>query len=323
LLFTHHAKLVHSLDGNLKNDGCWMSEKIVALKVDVDTYAGTRDGVTALLTDMDRFGAKATFYFSMGPDNSGKAIRRIFTRPGFLKKMLRTRAPAAYGLKTMLYGTLLPAPMIAESFPDVLREAELQGHEVGIHSWDHVKWHDYLPWFPKHLTAMELGRASALFEEIFGHRATTTASPGWTVSPDSLEVQDAMGLTYCSDSRGTHPFYPVMDGRRFRTLQIPTTLPTADELLGENGITPENIHDYYCDNLNDGLNVLTIHAELEGGAIRGSFIRLLERLASSGVRCTTLEEAVRQVNEAPACRLFMGDISGRAGNVAIQGEEVS
>ncbi len=299
-----------------------MAEKIVALKVDVDTYAGTRDGVPALLEDLARFGVLATFYFSMGPDNSGKAVRRIFTRKGFLKKMLRTKAPSAYGIRTMLYGTLLPAPMIAATFPGVLRETEQRGHEAGIHCWDHVKWHDYLPWFPKHLTAMELGRANAQFEDLLGHRAETTAAPGWTVSADSLEVQDAMGLSYCSDGRGTHPFYPVMEGRRFRTLQIPTTLPTADELLGENGITPENIHDYYLGQVKDGLNVLTIHAELEGGAIRASFVRLLERFAAEGIRCITLGEAARRVANVPACRFFMGELAGRAGKVAIQGEQV-
>jgi peptidoglycan/xylan/chitin deacetylase (PgdA/CDA1 family) len=271
---------------------------------------------------MARFGVQATFYFSMGPDNSGKALRRIFTRKGFLKKQLRSGAPSAYSLKTMLYGVLLPAPMIAASFPGVLRETERHGHEVGIHCWDHVKWHDYLPWFPKHLTAMELGRASALFEEILGHRATTTAAPGWTVSPDSLEVQDALGLSYSSDSRGTAPFYPVMDGRRFRTLQIPTTLPTADEILGVNGITPGNIHEFYGNNLKDGLNVLTIHAELEGNAIRASFVRLLERFRQDGVRCITLGEAVQDISGAPACKISMGEIPGRAGNVAIQGDMI-
>lgn len=299
-----------------------MKSKIVALKVDVDTYAGTRDGVPAIIQDMARFGVKATFYFSMGPDNSGNAIRRIFTRPGFLKKMLRTRAPSAYGIKTMLYGTLLPAPMIASSFPEVLRETENAGHEVGTHCWDHVKWHDYLPRFPKPVTAMELGRAAALFQEILGHRPTSTAAPGWTVSPDSLEVQDAMGLYYSSDGRGTHPFYPVMAGRRFRTLQIPTTLPTADEILGENGITPDNIHDFYASNLREGLNVLTIHAELEGNAIRPSFVRLLERFKSDGVRCITLGEAAVGITSAPACELFMGEIAGRAGKVAIQGNSL-
>jgi len=298
------------------------NETIVALKVDVDTYAGTRDGVPNLLADMARFNARATFYFSMGPDNSGKAIRRIFTRPGFLKKMLRTKAPSAYGIKTMLYGTLLPAPMIAESFPEVLRETERQGHEAGIHCWDHVKWHDYLPWFPKQTTAMELGKASALFQEILGHRAVTTAAPGWTVTPDSLEVQDALSLCYCSDGRGEYPFYPVMNGRRFRTLQIPSTLPTADEILGENGITPDNIDQFYFDRMKPGLNVLTIHAELEGGAIRPSFRRLLERLQSAGIRCITLAEAAQQLSEIPACELSMGEIPGRAGQVALQGEPI-
>ena len=300
-----------------------MNGKTVALKVDVDTFVGTRDGVPALLDDLERFGLRATFYFSMGPDNSGKAIRRIFTRRGFLSKMLRTRAPAAYGIRTMLYGTLLPAPMIAAALPAQLRLTEHRGHEVGIHCWDHVRWHDYLPRFSRELTAAELGRAATLFEQIFSHHAASSAAPGWTVSPDSLEEQDSLGLSFCSDSRGRHPFYPVMDGRRFRTLQIPTTLPTADELLGENGITPDTIHEYYMDSLKEGLNVLTIHAELEGGSIRQSFVRLLEHFATEGVRCITLGEAAAMVSDPPACRLYMGEIPGRAGNVAIQGEVVA
>jgi hypothetical protein len=113
-----------------------------------------------------------------------------------------------------------------------------------------------------------------------------------------------------------------MDGRRFRTLQIPTTLPTADEILGENGITPDNIHEYYCNSLEDGLNVLTIHAELEGGSIRSAFVRLLERFKAEGVRCITVGEAARNISAAPACKLFMGEIPGRAGNVAIQGDVI-
>jgi undecaprenyl phosphate-alpha-L-ara4FN deformylase len=300
-----------------------MSEKIVALKVDVDTFAGTRDGVPSLLADMERFSARATFYFSLGPDNSGKALRRIFTRKGFLQKQLRSKAPSAYGIRTMLYGTLLPAPMIGAAFPEVLRRVERQGHETGIHCWDHVKWHDYLSRFSRTETAGELVRAATLFGEIFGHHAMTTAAPGWTVSSDSLELQDSMGLSYCSDSRGSHPFYPVMAGHRFTTLQIPTTLPTADEILGQNGITPVTLPDYYLDSLKEGLNVLTIHAELEGWAIRHSFIALLERLSARGIRCVTLQEAAAMTGSAPACRLYMGDLPGRAGLVALQGEVVS
>ena len=298
-----------------------MSSSVVALKVDVDTYAGTRDGVPRLLSILESFGIKATFYFSMGPDNSGKAIRRLFTRKGFLKKMLRTRAPAAYGLKTMLYGTILPPPMIARSFPEILLETEKRGHEAGIHCWDHVKWHDLLPWFPKPVTAMELGKAGSQFEEIFGKRARTTAAPGWTVSPDSLEVQDAMELLYCSDSRGKYPFFPVMGGRRFKTLQIPTTWPTMDEILGENGISAETINDHYLSLLAPGLNVHTIHAEMEGGILAAVFTDLLQKLTASGVSFITLAEVAREhAASAPACSIEMGELPGRAGDVAIQGE---
>lgn len=296
-------------------------QPVIALKVDVDTYIGTRDGVPRLIEILESFGIRATFYFSMGPDNSGKAIRRIFTRKGFLKKMLRTKAPSAYGIKTMLYGTLLPAPMIAASFPEILRQTERKGHETGIHCWDHVKWHDYLPWLPKPITALELGMASALFQEILGHRAKTTAAPGWTVSADSLEIQDALQLSYCSDSRGHAPFYPVTDGKRFKTLQIPTTWPTADEVLGENGITPESINDYYLTLLKPGLNVHTIHAEMEGRSLAPCFTALIERLLAAGARFVTLAEAAREFGDkAGAAPLAMGELPGRAGKVALQGK---
>lgn len=300
-----------------------MSEKLLALKVDVNTYAGTRDGVPRLLEELRRYGIKATFYFSMGPDNTGKALRRIFTRKGFLRRLLDRNLPREHDLTTMLYGTLLPAPMIAESFPEVLCETERQGHEIGIHCWDHVKWHDYLPWLPKHLTTLEMGRALGLFEETVGHWATTCAAPGWMVSPDSLEIQDALGLSYCSDGRGTHPFYPVMGRRRFRTLQIPTTLPTADELISAKGISVNSLNDYYLAHLQEGINVMTVQAELEGGALRPFFAQLLERITGDGIRCITLGKVAEDTTCAPTCELYLGEFPGRVGKVAIQGASVS
>lgn len=297
-----------------------MSAPILALKIDVDTYAGTRDGVPRLLDILASFGVKATFYFSMGPDNSGKAIRRIFTCKGFLKKMLRTRAPSIYGLKTVLYGTILPPPGIASSFPDILRRAEDQGHEVGIHCWDHVKWHDKLPRMSKDEVRSELSSAEALFSDILGRRAETTAAPGWTVSEESLEIQDSMKLRYCSDSRGYSPFFPVLNGRRFTTLQVPTTFPTMDELIGTKGLSAGNINDRYLSLVRPGLNVHTIHAELEGMQFSGVFVDLLQRLEKEGTSFITLSQAAEAALETgPAhCGISMGAIPGRAGLVALQ-----
>lgn len=296
-----------------------MDSPVVAIKADVDTYAGTRENVPRLLGILDRFGIGATFFFSLGPDNSGKAVRRIFTQRGFFGRVLRTGKLSSFSLRTMLYGTLLPAPAIAASFPEILRETEKRGHEVGIHCWDHVKWQDLLPWFPKPVTAMELGKAGSQFERIFGRRARSTAAPGWIVSQDSLEVQDAMGLDYCSDCRGSYPFYPVFEGRRFRTLQIPTTWPTMAEIFGTNGISTGTINDHYLSLLRPGLNVHTIQAEIEGGAQAELFAELLGKLGAAGVRFMTLAAAAAEFGtSAPDCDLERIELPGIGGKVAVQ-----
>jgi peptidoglycan/xylan/chitin deacetylase (PgdA/CDA1 family) len=291
----------------------------IALKIDVDTFIGTRDGVPNLLHILKQFGIRATFYFALGPDNSGKAIRRIFHK-GFLGKMLRTRAPSMYGLRTMISGTLLPAPQIGEKLSALMLSVQQAGHEVGIHCWDHVKWHDYLSSFPKQTTFRELDLARKKFAQIFNCQARTTAAPGWTVTADSLEIQDCMGLSHCSDARGRTPFFPTMNGRRFNTLQIPSTWPTMDELLGENGITINNINNHYLQILKPGLNVHTIHAELEGNALRSTFIELLQQLSAQDIRFMTIAEAAGTYGaNAPTCELRMSHIAGRAMPVAIQG----
>jgi peptidoglycan/xylan/chitin deacetylase (PgdA/CDA1 family) len=314
------SQMESGTEAEIKADSGIDRTPVVALKVDVDTFAGTRDGVPRLMEILEAAGIRATFYFSMGPDNSGKAIRRVFTRKGFLKKMLRTGAPSAYGLKTMLYGTLLPAPQIAASLPDVLRQTEGRGHETGVHCWDHVYWHDYLPRLSRDKVAAELKKAADLFRKIIGHAPTTTAAPGWTVSATSLELQDAMGLSFSSDGRGYAPFYPVFSGKRYNTLQIPSTWPTLDEILGANGLDGSTVNDFYLSLLKPGLNVHTIHAEMEGGIMADSFIDLLQRLKAAGVRFVTLGEAAAAYRDsAPDAPLTMGELPGRAGLVAIQG----
>ena len=88
----------------------------IALKVDVDTLRGTLEGVPSLLRMLARRKTRATFLFSLGPDHTGRALKRIF-RPGFLAKVRRTSVGSNYGLKTLLYGTLLPGPDIGRRAP--------------------------------------------------------------------------------------------------------------------------------------------------------------------------------------------------------------
>src|SRR5580693_9558439 len=115
----------------------------IGLKVDVDTLRGTREGVPRLAALFKKHGVAATFYFSVGPDHTGRAMRRVF-RKGFARKVARTSVLRHYGLKTLMYGVLLPGPDIGREAGAEMRSVYDDGFEVGLHTYDHVRWQDYV-----------------------------------------------------------------------------------------------------------------------------------------------------------------------------------
>jgi peptidoglycan/xylan/chitin deacetylase (PgdA/CDA1 family) len=299
-----------------------MSTLRLALKVDVDTERGTREGVPALLALFSRAGVPATFYFSLGPDNTGRALKRVF-RPGFVGKTVRTNVVAIYGLRTLLNGVLLPGPMIARRHWRILQTVREAGFEVGIHCWDHIRWQDKLHKMSAAETSLEFGRALSAFEEVFGTRAATAAAAGWQANANSLAAYDAAGLLYASDTRGHSPFYPRVGGHTFRTLQIPTTLPTLDELLGRPEYPEARLTESYLSWLvPEKLNVFTLHAEIEGMYRRKWFAGFLDGCRSQGLAFTSLADEARGLlvhpDRVPAADLVMGTVTGRSGLLALQ-----
>lgn len=294
----------------------------VALKVDVDTDRGTRVGVPALAELFRAHQLQATFLFSLGPDNTGRAIKRIF-RPGFFGKVSRTNVVEMYGIRTLLNGVLWPGPHIGRRNAPVLRAVAAMGHEVGVHCYDHIRWQDGLKGMSPAEVAFEFGRALTEFERIFGRRAVTAGAAGWQASGLSLEAYDNAGLRYASDARGRSPFLPSVGGRVFRTPQFPTTLPTLDELIGRPGYPEAALADCYEDLIMAGSeHVLTVHAEIEGMGRRSWFAALLARLQARGVVFEPLaamaERALRM--PLPVCALIEGEVPGRSGTLAVQGD---
>ncbi|HOC81676.1 MAG TPA: polysaccharide deacetylase family protein [Synergistales bacterium] len=296
-----------------------MERKTLAIKVDVDTLKGYLEGVPRLLDILGRRDLRASFFFSFGPDNSGRALRRVF-RKGFIGKMLRTDAPGTYGLKTMLYGTLLPAPLIVPRDPGIFRRVLSEGHEGGIHAWDHVTWQDKLDRMPKAMIREHFDRAFEMFRDLSGREPRCCAAPAWKATASSLAMQDRYGFDYCSDTRGVSPFIPRMEGRVFITPQVPTTLPTMDELLGRSGIDGSNLNSHLLGLMGTGLNVHTVHAEMEGGSRSGLFEELLDRCLELGVGITSTGEALRRLEKGslPVMDVVQRAIPGRAGKVSVQ-----
>jgi undecaprenyl phosphate-alpha-L-ara4FN deformylase len=292
----------------------------VALKVDCDTDVGTREGVPRLLELFAARGIRATFFFTYGPDRSGVAVRRVFTQPGFLKKMLRSRAPSLYGFPTVLYGTFLAAPMIGERRADQIRAAARAGHETGVHGWDHVGWHDHLDRWTEEKIRQEYGRAHEEHARILGSPARASAAPGWTANARSLAVEEERALLYTSNTRGGSPFFPSAGGRVFRTLEIPSTLPTLDETLSWKELPAEEDQRKFFRSAVLATEVHTIHAEVEGRSKLPLFSRILDDWIADGVAFLTLEELAREVlakkEEVPVRGLARTRLKGRGGEVA-------
>ena len=307
---------------------------LLALKIDVDTWRGTREGVPRLVEALNRHGARATFLFSLGPDHTGRAIKRVFRR-GFLKKVSRTSVLGHYGLRTLLNGTLLPGPDIGKPSglcADIMRRVRDGGFEVGIHCWDHVRWQDGVTAADAGWTYREISQAVRRFEAIFGERPRTHGAAGWQMNRHALRLTQQMGFEYCSDGRGTHPFLPVTNAELIRCPQLPTTLPTLDELIGVDGVTLDNVTAAVLARTAAAAgaakeagktHVFTLHAELEGMKLLPQFEQLLAGWREQGYRLTTTRAIFESlaIDELPRHEVVYGAVPGRSGTLMLQGGE--
>jgi peptidoglycan/xylan/chitin deacetylase (PgdA/CDA1 family) len=295
----------------------------VALKIDVDTHQGLAEGVPRLRRALERERATASFYIAMGPDNSGRAVIRVLRNRGFLKKMLRTRAVSMYGLRTILSGTILPARPIALAFPNLLRDLKAAGFEVAVHGYDHVRWQDHIDSLGERGIRAELSDAFEAYRSIMGERPRAFAAPGWRTNGVALRALDEMGLDYRSDTRGRTPFRCLVDGRVLSTPEIPSTIPTLDEVMGRADLRDHAVLlRFYLDQFEpDQLNVHTVHAETEGMGQLESFTALIGALKERGARFVRMDQVAAGLNRAelPTCRVVRIEMPGRAGWVAAQG----
>jgi undecaprenyl phosphate-alpha-L-ara4FN deformylase len=292
---------------------------IVGLRVDVDTLNGTRQGVPSLCRLFHKYGIRASLFFSVGPDNMGRHIWRL-ARPAFLIKMMRTRAASLYGWDILLRGTFWPGPDIGVKARQMICAADDDGHEIGLHAWDHHGWQ-------AHIDAMDAGAIRDILRrgydrlgDITGKPPVCSAVPAWKCTPTVLEEKNRLPFAYNSDCRGQHLFYPVVGGQTLTQPQVPVTLPTYDEAIRRNGVTATNFNDHILSLIRpDRLNVLTIHAEVEGGICRDLFEQFLTTARSREISFVPLSALLQSEPIEPGF-MAAGEIIGREGWISCQVE---
>lgn len=307
----------------------------ITLKIDVDTYRGTREGVPNLVRILQKHQANATFLFSLGPDHTGWALRRAF-RPGFFKKVSRTSVVEHYGLKTLMYGVLLPGPDIGLECAAEMRAVQDAGFECGIHTWDHVLWQDNVRTANATWTQRQMLQSCERFGAIFGQKPPTHGAAGWQMNRHAFAQLDAFGIAYASDGRAmltesgaladpdAGPYRLQISGKTLSCIQLPTTLPTLDEMLGRTirgeTVTLSNIADTLLKlTLSPRDHVYTLHAELEGQKLSPIFEQLLLGWQAQGYDCISMMQLHRKIKDMtlPTHPLAWAELPGRSGQLIV------
>ena len=286
----------------------------------MDTLRGTKIGVPNLQKVLSFHGISASFFFSVGPDNMGRHLFKLLN-PTFLKKMLRSNAPGLYGWDILLKGTLWPGPVIGKTCSGIIRSVAYDGHEMGFHAWDHHQWQSrILKMSPDQIFAT-IAKGCESLEEIMGQPPSCSAAPGWICNDAVLKAKEKLNFTYNSDIRGTHIFYPVVNGKPLGKPQIPVTLPTYDEIIGNGNINVSNYNDHLLSLIRpDQLNVLTIHAEAEGIQCLPLFERFIAQAVDQNIAILPLGNLLDKFPKTGACGIENREINGRHGKVAVQSD---
>jgi len=241
----------------------------------------------------------------------------------------RTSVVEHYGIKTLLYGVLLPGPDIGKKAAVEMRAIDQAGHETGIHTWDHVAWQDAVRHQDASWTQAMMQKSWDRFVEIFGHPPVTYGAAGWQMNEAAFEQLDQWGMKYSSDGRSEPnliPYRLALPSGKAKHVQYPTTLPTFDELIGIDGADEfaavKKLLEITQSNPND--QVFTLHAELEGQKLLPAFERLLAGWLNQGHDLVTMGElhqswrATNQLDKIAVLPLTWGEISNRSGELIIQ-----
>lgn len=178
--------------------------KSLVLRFDIDTYKCIKQGVPNLLRLAREEQVAFTFFCNMG---------RAIYRPVALKRLLRSprgdpdgtrklSIRAKLGFNHMLL-TLLCNPRVGMSSPNIVRQIEAQGHDLGLHGGrNHGDWQNAFKMWPDDRIRKEVSTGRAMFKRVLHRPPVLFSSPGWQGSGVLDTILQQMGFEASADRHG-------------------------------------------------------------------------------------------------------------------------
>jgi peptidoglycan/xylan/chitin deacetylase (PgdA/CDA1 family) len=178
------------------------------------------------------------------------------------------------------------------------------GHEVQFHAWDHRRWQDELSQKSQDWICKWFDRGMTGFEKLTGMQPKAFGAPSWLIDDRVLAIVRQYNFDYISCTRAKAPFIHEIAN----ILEIPSDLPCFEELDTQNAVTV--IGDVLQD---DGIHVLPVHAEVEGGILNNKFRQLLKNALAAGYIFIPLKEikAKLDIKHLPVRKYKMELLPGR------------
>lgn len=260
----------------------------------------------------------------MGPDGFGKNVERLKDK-NYIERLRRLnffRMVHGFGPLYLVNNLLGRRTLVGTDNPERMRQISNEGHEIGIHGWDHFWWAENV-WTANTETLLD----DTLYAfEAFMHSIEippiATAAPNWRTSIDYLKQIDLIGFNYIADVRGSFPFLPAHGDWEGKTIHIPFNLPCLHEIANSLSTnSEEEIAKEWFSNLHPDYNVWCIHDYYEGILRKSLFKRIVNQLLREGFKIVPLGSLIREVNHSklPRCGVEKGSVAGGRGFISKTG----
>ena len=246
----------------------------ICIRIDIDTIRDTHV-LPNMLEILDEFNIPATFFVTTGPDTTFKNYKN-YLKP---MKLLKKNAMKQHGIKQIFRGLLYKQQIqMSKNVKLILKK----NHELGLHGYHHYNWINTLQQKDLHEITEWISKGCKLFEDEYGFKPVSFASPGFTTSPMFLEALDDFKFEYSSDFRGKYAFHPTIESHKFSTLQLPVAERSFGELEFE-GLSEDEIYARFKSNLDNAHDffIFYMHPSYEPILNKHLSIKVLEYITSN------------------------------------------